>query len=53
MTDREYLDRILTIARSKNDADTVARVELARAYFTNPTFRKALEAHVWAINHGD
>lgn len=32
------------------DADAVARLELAREYFTNPTFRKNLEQFVWEIN---
>lgn len=34
------------IAATK-DADQVARIELAREYFTNPTFRKALADHLW------
>ena len=34
------------IARTTN-ADAIARIELAREYFTSPTFRKALEDHLW------
>lgn len=30
------------------DADQIAKIELAREYFTNPDFRKALEDHLWA-----
>lgn len=33
------------------DADRIARLELAREYFTNPDFRQALEDHTWnALN---
>jgi hypothetical protein len=35
---------------AQTDADKIARIELAREYFTNPTFRKALEDHVWQLN---
>jgi hypothetical protein len=33
-----------------NDADQIAKLELAREYFTNSDFRKGLEQHVWEIN---
>lgn len=32
------------------DADQVARLEVAREYFTNPDFRKKLEDYVWELN---
>ena len=33
--------------RAAGDMDRVARIELAREFFTNPDFRKALEDHLW------
>ncbi len=41
---REALDQFVNRA---SDPDTRALREVARAYFTNPGFRKALEDHVW------
>ena len=32
---------------STTDADAIARIEVAREYFTNPEFRKSLEDLVW------
>lgn len=37
-------------ANNAKDADTRARIELAREYFTDAAFRRALEDRVWAIN---
>lgn len=44
---RAEFDKVRDAAAAKGDADAVARIELAREYFTNPAFRKALEDHVW------
>jgi hypothetical protein len=35
-----------------HDADQVAKLELAREYFTNPEFRKDLEQITWELNNG-
>lgn len=44
----EALRAIFNQAAAKAaDADQLARVEICREYFTNPTFRKALENHLW------
>jgi len=32
-------------------ADRVAEIEIAKAYFSNPSFRKYLEDSTWAINN--
>lgn len=32
------------------DADTKARLELAREFFTNPDFRRELSEFVWNVN---
>ena len=34
------------------DADQVAKLELAREFFTNEAFRKAMADKVWEINQG-
>ena len=34
-------------AAAKGGADAVARIELAREYFTNPKFRRGLEDYLW------
>lgn len=33
-----------------DDPDAIARLELAREYFTNPAFKKWLEDTVWEAN---
>lgn len=46
---REVFSQAAAAASAKGDADAVARIELAREYFTNPTFRKALADYVWEL----
>lgn len=41
---REVFNQVLA---TQTDADKIAKLELAREYFTNPDFRKALENHLW------
>jgi hypothetical protein len=41
---REVFNHIIS---KQADADQVAKLELAREYFTNGAFRKALENHLW------
>lgn len=53
MTNQEakaIFDQISEVWRSNGNLDQAARIELARAYFTNPKFKAALEQHVWEIN---
>ena len=38
------------IARTDNK-DQIANIEIAREYFTNPTFRANLEQFIWDINN--
>jgi hypothetical protein len=45
---REVFNQVL--ATRAFDAD-ISKVELAREYFCNPTFRKALEDYVWEMNN--
>lgn len=37
---------------STTDADQIAKIELAREFFTNEAFRKAMSQKVWEINQG-
>jgi len=37
--------------KAEMEADRKAAQELAREYFTNPTFRRALEQYVWELNN--
>ena len=41
---REVFNQMI---RNAKDADATAKLELAREYFCNPTFRSALEDHLW------
>lgn len=50
MTNTEAREIFNTAAASAKTTDQVAKIELAREFFTNPEFRKALEQHVWEIN---
>lgn len=45
-TIRDIFDSVIA---EQADADTVARLELCREYFTNPTFRNALEAESFRL----
>lgn len=44
---REVFQRVIA---NQMDADKIAKLELAREYFTNPTFRKAFEQFTWELN---
>jgi hypothetical protein len=44
---REVFNQVIS---NLTDADQIARIELAREYFTNPTFAKVLADHVLQIN---
>ena len=44
---REVFDKIAADYRARGELDQAAKIELAREYFCNPTFRKALEDHLW------
>lgn len=46
---REIFNQAIAAA---TDKDHVARLELAREFFTNEAFRKALSEKVWEINQG-
>ncbi len=46
---REVFDKVAATHRAQGERDKAARVEICREYFTNPTFRKALAAHLWAL----
>jgi hypothetical protein len=41
---REVFNQVIA---NQTDADTIARIELCREYFTNPAFAKALALHLW------
>lgn len=49
---REGFDQMIAAAsaRAKN-ADLVARLELAREFFTNEEFRHDLEDYVWSLTN--
>jgi hypothetical protein len=44
---REGFDEVIA---KISDPDAIARMEIAREFFTNPDFRKALEDHTWQAN---
>ena len=41
---REVFNHVIA---NQTDSDKIANLELCREYFTNQTFRKALENHLW------
>jgi hypothetical protein len=47
---RKVFDQAIEEAHEKGNPDSVARLELAREYFTNPTFREALEDYTYDLN---
>jgi hypothetical protein len=49
---REGFNQMINAAQRAGDADAVAKLEIAREYFTNPAFRKNLEDVTWQINQG-
>lgn len=46
-TFRHQFDKVAAAAAAKGDRDAVARIELAREFFTNPAFKAALEQFSW------
>lgn len=47
---RQGFNQMIAAAHATGDADAVARMEIAREYFTNGAFKAALQDHVWQIN---
>jgi hypothetical protein len=47
MTNQQAREVFNQAIANTTDGDAIARIELAREYFTNPSFRKALEDHLW------
>ena len=47
---RQGFNQMIAAASARGDKDAVARMELAREYFTNQAFKAALQDHVWQIN---
>jgi hypothetical protein len=47
MTDQAARKIFAEAASKAIDADTLAKIELAREYFLNPAFRANLEAATW------
>ena len=50
MTTEQARQIFNTAINATQDADQIAKIELAREFFTNPDFRKALEDYTWQIN---
>jgi hypothetical protein len=51
MTNEQAREVFNAAAATAKDADQLARIELAREYFTNAKFRKALEQHIWEMTN--
>jgi hypothetical protein len=47
---RQGFNQMIAAAVAAGDHDAVARMEVAREYFTNPEFKSALQDHLWQIN---
>ena len=47
---RTGFNQMIDAALAAGDHDTVARLEVAREYFTNPAFKAGLQESVWQIN---
>jgi len=45
---KEIFNQIAAKHTSNGNLDQAARIELAREYFTSPTFRKALADLLWS-----
>jgi len=46
---RQILDQIAATHRANGNLDQAARIELAREYFTNSKFAKALADPLWEV----
>jgi len=51
-TIRDGFDQMIAAARAAANPDAVARLELAREYFTNPAFKRTLEKATWGATSG-
>lgn len=49
---RTGFDQMIQAARAAGDHDAVARLEVAREYFTNPDFKQGLQDHLWNMRKG-
>ena len=47
MTNEQIREAFNQAISNSTDADAIAKLELAREFFTNPEFRRALEEHIW------
>lgn len=50
MTTAEARAEFNKLIARQTDPDLIARLELCREYFTNPTFRRGLADFVWSLN---
>jgi hypothetical protein len=47
---RTGFNQMIEAAKAAGNADAVARMELAREFFTNENFKRDLQDYVWQIN---
>lgn len=47
---RQGFNQMIAAADATGDANAVARMELAREFFTNEAFKAGLQEHVWKLN---
>ena len=47
---RAIFNQIADEQRKAGKLDAAADTELIREYLTNPTFKQALEDHIWKLN---
>lgn len=53
MTNQEIktgFNQIIAAAQTAGNSDAIARLEIAREYFTNNEFKTAIQDYVWQIN---
>lgn len=46
---RAGFDQMVSAATAAGDADAAARLEIAREFFTNEAFKRALQDHTWEL----
>ncbi len=49
---RNGFNQMIKAAVAAGDHDAVARMEVAREYFSNPQFKAALQDHIWETRKG-
>jgi hypothetical protein len=49
---RNGFNQMIKAAVAAGDHDAVARMEVAREYFSNPQFKAALQDHLWETRKG-